>query len=88
MDSELTPNRFCAVVPHGVPVDEREGKMRQEAAATTVSGEVRCIECGERASGPATNWKAYLFGGFEDEPVEVIVFCPECAFRELGMGAA
>ena len=62
--------------------------MRQELAATSISGDVRCIECGELVSGPATGWKAYLSGGFEDEPVEVIVFCPECAFRELGTGAA
>jgi len=49
---------------------------------------VRCIECGELASSPATGWKAYLAGGFEDDPLEVVVFCPECAFRELGTGAA
>jgi hypothetical protein len=47
--------------------------MRQELAATSISGDVSCIECGELVSGPATGWKAYLSGGFEDEPVEVIV---------------
>jgi len=62
--------------------------MRQEAAATSVSGEVRCIECGELASGPTNGWKAYLAGGFEDEPVEVVVYCPACAFREVGTAAA
>jgi hypothetical protein len=61
--------------------------MRQEVAARPVSGEVRCIECGELAPGPATGWKAYLSGGFEAEPVEVVVFCPQCAFRELGTEA-
>jgi hypothetical protein len=62
--------------------------MRRKVAATFVSGDVCCIECGELASGPATDWKTYLSGGFEDEPVEVIVFCPECALRELGTLAA
>jgi DNA-directed RNA polymerase subunit RPC12/RpoP len=61
--------------------------MRQEVTATSVSGGVRCVECGEVASGPATGWKAYLAGGFEDDPLEVVVFCPECAFRELGTAA-
>jgi hypothetical protein len=61
--------------------------MRQEAAATSVSAEVRCIECGELAWGPPIGWKAYLAGGFEDEPLEVVIFCPECAFRELGTAA-
>ena len=62
--------------------------MRQESAATSVSGEVRCADCGELAPGPATGWKAYLAGGFEDDPLEIVVFCPECAHRELGPGAA
>lgn len=62
--------------------------MSQEVAATSVSGEVRCAECGEPATGPATGWKAYLAGGCEDEPLELVVFCPECASRELGTGAA
>jgi hypothetical protein len=66
---------------------KREAKMRQEVASTSVSGEVRCIECDEPASGPATGWKAYLAGGFEGEPVEIIVFCPECAFHEFGSDA-
>lgn len=88
VDSRLTPNRFCVVVPLGVAVDEREGNMRQQVvAAASVSGDVRCTECGELASGLATGWKAYLAGGFEDVPVEVIVFCPACAFRELGTAA-
>lgn len=88
MDSRLTPNRFCVVVPLEAAVDEREGKMRQQVVATTsVSGDVRCTECGELASGLATGWRAYLAGGFDDDPVEVIVFCPACVVRELGTAA-
>jgi hypothetical protein len=30
--------------------------------------------------------KAYVGGGFEEEPLEVVVFCPVCAVREVGDG--
>ena len=44
---------------------------------------VRCVECGLVAD-TAGGWKAYLGGGFEGEPVEVVVYCPTCAEREVG----
>ena len=44
---------------------------------------VRCVECDLRAD-TAAGWKAYLSGGFEGEPVEVVVYCPDCADREAG----
>jgi hypothetical protein len=49
--------------------------------------EVRCVECGEAAVGPALAWKVFLTGGYENEPVEVVVFCPECALRESALPA-
>ena len=88
MDGALTLGRFCAVVRHEVEDDEKGAKMRQEVASTSVSGEVRCSECGELATGAATGWEAYFTGGFEDEPVEIVVFCPECSAREFGSDAA
>ncbi len=45
---------------------------------------VRCLECGAVAQGSATGWSAYIGGGFEDEPLEVVVFCPACDAREFG----
>jgi hypothetical protein len=48
--------------------------------------EVRCAECGVIAA-TAPGWKAYLSGGFEVEPVEVVVFCPACTEREFGKQA-
>lgn len=44
--------------------------------------EVRCVECDIVATGTAEGWKAYVGGGFEDEPIEVIIYCPACAARE------
>lgn len=58
------------------------------APAIPAAGDVRCIECDTRAVGPAAGWKAYLSGGYDDEPVEVVVYCPECAIRECGVDAA
>jgi hypothetical protein len=44
---------------------------------------VRCVEC-DLVADTAGGWKAYLGGGFEGEPVEVVVYCPTCAEREVG----
>lgn len=33
------------------------------------------------------DWKTYLGGGFEGEPIEVVVFCPGCAAYEFGDGS-
>jgi hypothetical protein len=54
-----------------------------ELSAAPDHHEVRCTECGKPAVGPAFAWKAYLSGGYENDPVEVIVFCPGCALCEL-----
>ena len=47
------------------------------------SDAVRCVEC-HLVADTANGWKAYLGGGFEGEPVEVVVYCPACADREVG----
>jgi len=46
---------------------------------------LRCLECGKSSDREARGWKALVGGGFEDEPVEVGIFCPECAAREFGL---
>ena len=54
------------------------------ATVTPLTGEaVCCVECGLIAD-TADGWKAFLGGGFEGEPVEVVVYCPDCADRETG----
>jgi hypothetical protein len=62
--------------------------MRQHASAIPTPTEVRCIECDRLPEGPATGWKAYLGGGYDKEPVEVVIYCPECAERECGVDSA
>jgi len=61
--------------------------MWQETAVHMPT-EVRCIECDQRAVGPAAGWMAYFGGGHDDEPLQVRIYCPACAHRELGMGNA
>jgi hypothetical protein len=51
-------------------------------SAPLYRSEVRCAEC-EVVADTAAGWKAYLSGGFEGEPVQVVVFCPACAEREF-----
>jgi hypothetical protein len=43
-----------------------------------------CLECGCQADPRARGWRALIGGGYEGEPREVGVFCPECAAREFG----
>jgi DNA-directed RNA polymerase subunit N (RpoN/RPB10) len=44
---------------------------------------LRCEECGKEESH---DWRAYLTVVDEDEPEEVVVYCPDCAKREFGEG--
>jgi hypothetical protein len=54
----------------------------QQAGVTTGST-IRCVECNTAADGTAEGWEAYLGGGFEGQPLEVVVFCPGCAAYEF-----
>jgi hypothetical protein len=46
------------------------------------------VECGRASGGTAVRWRAYLAAVLEDDegdgPLEVVLFCPECAGREFG----
>ena len=44
---------------------------------------VKCSECGATARAGADGWRAYVVGGYDGEDPEVVVFCPDCADREL-----
>jgi hypothetical protein len=50
--------------------------------STTVA--LRCLGCERSATDEASGWKAYIGGGYEGDPIEVGVFCPDCAAREFG----
>jgi hypothetical protein len=62
--------------------------MTAGRSAKPVLHEVRCVECGRAATGPAWGWEAHLSGGYENEPVEVVVFCPGCALHESDFSAS
>lgn len=59
----------------------------QSSQTPSTSEAVRCVECDVLASGSADGWKAYISGGFEDEPLEVVIYCPTCAAQEFGSRA-
>jgi ribosomal protein L44E len=46
---------------------------------------LRCEECGKepRSEQEARRWRAYLIVVDEDEPEEVVVYCPDCAKRDF-----
>jgi hypothetical protein len=47
--------------------------------------EIRCVECGRIAPAAAIGWKADIGDDLrDDDPSEVVMFCPECWEREFG----
>jgi hypothetical protein len=46
---------------------------------------LRCEECEReaRSEEEGRSWRAYLTVLDEDEPEEVVVYCPDCAKREF-----
>lgn len=44
---------------------------------------LECVECGRVSRENERGWQAYLTDD-EDEPAEVVVYCPECDKREFG----
>jgi hypothetical protein len=51
-----------------------------------MSNPLRCVECGREQDDDGRGWRAYLTvdDADDEEPVEAVVFCPECATREFG----
>ena len=53
----------------------------------TRKAELRCIECGRSAPSDAQGWKAEIGDDLrDDDPPEVVMFCPECWDREFRSG--
>ena len=42
---------------------------------------LQCVECGRVSGENERGWTAHVT---DDEPEEVVVFCPECDEREFG----
>ena len=60
--------------------DLRDWKRQEsEALAQLVRGSLMCCECGA-VDWITRSWRAYLT---EDEPAEVVVYCPTCACRDF-----
>ena len=60
--------------------DPSEAKRRENRAlADFVDGMLRCCECG-MVTRDTRSWRAYLT---DDEPPQVVVYCPACASREF-----
>jgi hypothetical protein len=57
-----------------------------EGRAVDTTNRLQCIEYGCVSQESERNWTARLTVD-EDEPVEAVVYCPECAAREFGYRA-
>jgi hypothetical protein len=44
---------------------------------------LQCVECGRVSREGERGWTAHLTVD-EDDPAEVVVYCPECDEREFG----
>jgi hypothetical protein len=47
-------------------------------------GAQACVECGSEQSADERGWRVYLTVD-DEEPVEAVVYCPECAELEFGV---
>jgi hypothetical protein len=56
---------------------------KQPAASFETIARLRCLECGAVSDERARGWRAYVGGGYDDDPVEVGIFCPACSEREF-----
>jgi hypothetical protein len=60
-------------------------KMRDEGSGSSAMPELCCAECRRVAPPDAPVWKADIGDDLRDnEPPEVVLFCPECWEREFG----
>jgi hypothetical protein len=52
-----------------------------------MSNPLRCVECGREQDDDGRGWRAYLTvdDADDEEPVETVVLCPDCAAREFGV---
>ena len=65
----------------------REDRVAENDRLTAIQfGTLECAECDAVSVGHAPGWHAYLADDPSDwDPVEVAVFCPECAEWESGL---
>jgi hypothetical protein len=49
----------------------------------TYTNRLQCVECGRVSRDGERGWTALLTVD-EDDPVDVVVYCPECNQREFG----
>jgi hypothetical protein len=54
-----------------------------KAVAPSLLAPLRCVECQRQADGVGHGWRAYIGGGYEGEPLQLGVYCPDCAAREF-----
>jgi hypothetical protein len=62
--------------------EKRGGRDHVPPIECLLEGPVRTALRGRRSSSPGR--AAYHVGGDLSEPAELVVYCPECAERELG----
>jgi hypothetical protein len=57
--------------------------MQPRELTPVFTNRLQCVECGRVSRENERGWRAYLTTD-EDEPAEVVLYCPECGEREFG----
>lgn len=57
-------------------------RVNRRRPRVPVSGLLVCAECVRVSDEGARAWRAFLVGGLDGEPVEIVILCPGCAERE------
>jgi hypothetical protein len=78
-------DQLAITTPHG-----REASGSFASAVNDLPAErLTCIKCGREQVADERGWRAYLTvdDADDEEPVEAVVLCPDCAAREFGAAA-
>jgi len=85
LDADSATMRERAEIPEADSATMRERVEALEADSKRLLADVEamrrlaCVECGALPDDEARGWRAIL----RKEPVEVVLYCPGCAFGEL-----
>ena len=64
---------------------ERRSRLLRSPCVTPASGRSdRCVECGGELDVAAAGWRAYLLEGDGVDEPEILLYCPDCAYKEFG----
>jgi hypothetical protein len=78
--------RLPDVIQRLAELERRVSDLERLLANVTSGAGLKCVECGREQADDERGWRSYLTvdDADDEEPVEAVVYCPDCAAREFG----